>query len=180
MNPKRKIILISLIFGVVNISAIILFLIPFLKEIKGSFSELAVMKKELASSQELLENVNKIKDTYRNIEADLNKIDNLFVDQAVPVGIITFWEDAAQNCDVKINPSSITLRNADEKEKKSSPWNFLLFQMSLEGSFSNFLKFLEKNENGPYLSELRTITVRSRAGFPGDVNAGLGGKIFTK
>ncbi len=182
MGLKRKIFLISLAFGILNIATIVFFLFPFLRDIKNSFNELATIKKESASSQELLGNINKIRDIYRGIEADSNKINNLFVDQAVPIGIIEFWENTADSEKIYLNPSSIILRNVEnEKEKKSSPWNFLLFQMNLKGAFPDFLKFLVKNENGPYLTEVRTVNMhRIETDSLTEVDANLGGKIFTK
>lgn len=180
MSSKRKIILISIIFGVINIFVLIFLLLPCLKDIGNTFNELAIIRKRLVSSQELLESVGEIRNTYKGIEADSNKIDSLFVDRAVPIGVIEFWENTASNSKIDLNPSSIILKSVDEKEKKSSPWNFLLFQISLKGNFSNFLKFLEKNESGPYLMEIQTIAIREADAASGNVNVNLGGKVFTK
>jgi len=50
------------------------------------------------------------------------------------------------------------------EESKAASGQFLNFQVSVSGSFSNLLKFLGKLENGPYLAEVTTLNIKNATG----------------
>jgi len=83
----------------------------------------------------------------------LEKIDDLFADPEVPIEFINFLEKNAGKSQLSIEISPMA-------KKETEPWPSLSFQISTVGSFSNFLKFLEKLETGPYLIEISNLNVK--------------------
>jgi len=152
MNPRKKIyfwlsffILISLFF--------IAFLIPkFLKEIRANSQELISLKNELASFQKETESFEKLAKVYQNYQPNFSKIDQIFIDPKDPIEFLDFLEKNASYFQLKYEISPLV---GKESETPS-----LFFQISVSGSFTNFLKFLEKLENAPYLIDVLNLNVK--------------------
>ena len=87
-------------------------------------------------------------------EEDFRAIENIFVDGETPIGFIQFIEGiaAASNLAVKITPDT-------PKKKKGVPWPVMDFQLASSASYPEFLRFLEKLENGPYLLLVQNISL---------------------
>lgn len=125
-----------------------------------------------------ISSLEKFKILYKNIEEALKTIDKLFVGSEVPVDFITFLENTSQSSSVKteISPSSV-------RKIEKDPWPSLIFQLSSSGSFNNFLKFLKKLENSPYLVETQNLNIARIGGektATSDINAIFSIKVFVK
>jgi len=154
-----------------------------LKEIRANSQELISLKSELASFQKETENLNKLKVVYQNYQSNLAKIDQIFIDPEVPIEFFNFLDKNASLSQLKIEISPVSKR---ETETESSP--SLFFQISTSGSFLNFLKFLEKLENAPYLIDILNLNVKkiaereiqSKGLLPQDVESTFLIKVYTK
>jgi len=151
----KKIILVSIIF-----SLLILLFLGFLiylqiRGIKKNSQDILSAKEESISFESRVNQLEQFKKTYSDLEPNLAKIDSLFVDPEVPVELIKFWENIAKDSGLSIEISPTII-----KPNGSEPWNFLGFQLTLGGPFSNFAKFLEKIEAGPYLLEVQNLTIK--------------------
>jgi len=187
MNANKKIITFSIVFSLIALLLILFGIIPFLKSIKEKSASLVEKKKEVYFSSEEQRKLEQIEKAYQDIEPDLEKISNLFVNAEFPVDIIRFWEKTAVDCQVDLkNISPVVLKQAE-----TDPWGVAGFQLYLSGSFSDFLKFTEKIENGPYLAEVQNIIVngqndenisqeKGQKSSSGGVNATLLIKVFVK
>ncbi len=181
MNQKREIIIISAVLGLISLVLLLVFVWPLLKSIKNSPLELVNVKKELALFQDKA--TGNIKEIYQEVEPNLEKVDQLFIDSQSPIDLIKFWRDRARELNLNINISPLS-SSEDEKDY----WNNIVFRLNLTGSFSDFIRFLEKTESGPYLAEVRDLTVRKLSeselvfeGFSsGAVKADLTLKVFVK
>lgn len=90
---------------------------------------------------------------------DFEIIESIFVDAQTPVGFIEFIEEisATSNITVKITPGI-------PKKQKGVPWPTMNFQLASSTNYPEFLRFVEKLENGPYLLEVKnTSLTRDRA-----------------
>ncbi|KPJ56062.1 hypothetical protein AMJ49_05815 [Parcubacteria bacterium DG_74_2] len=155
MNLNKK-IYISLSFFALAFLVFVFFIIySLLNEIKKDSQDFVVQKNSIAELQTRKENFNKLKNFYKNYQKDLEKIDNLLVDSEKPIEFIEFLEESAENSSLSINVSTSALLKP-ETEK----WNFSNYQLSLEGSFPNVLKFLEKLETAPYLIEISNLNIQ--------------------
>lgn len=186
MEPKKKIIIFSLIFGIITLVLINFVICSLLEGIKKDSEEFIAAKKELILSKGETGKFEQFKETYKELEPDLEKIDKLFVDPEVPIDLIEFWEKTAIDSELSINISPALL-----KALETDPWHSVGFQIALVGPFPDFLKFLEKIENAPYLIEIQNLIVKRLTKqelkstkyeqfSPGDVNITLVTKVFTQ
>lgn len=186
MSPKNQIIIISLIAGLIAFILAVSAVNPQFKGIKENSQNLLAAKKEQILFQKRDENFDQIKEIYQEIKPDLEKIERTFVDPEAPIGLIEFWEKTARVSGISIDVSSSSL-----KKRKDGDDNFLGFQMALIGSFSDFMKFLQKIENSSYLVEIENLTLARLSegelksekyqGFSdGDIRAVLITRVLTK
>jgi len=188
MELKRQItiILSGSLLAVLVLTFIFVFF--FLKGIRQTSAELVNIKKELVSFQTKLSGEEDLKEDYQKIELDLARIENSFVNPEVPVDLIKFWEQTASDSGIYINIAPIS-SSVDEKDKKYV-WGYMNFRLSLFGSFGDLLRFLERIEAGPYLVEIKDLSVQKLSSsdlvskeYPGlsvnGVRAILTLKVFT-
>ena len=168
MIIKNKINL-SIIISLISAILIFVFVIyPTLQEIKNNSRELVSQKAGLSYLEAGVADLEKFKIFSRESEEILKKTDNLFIDSEVPVEFISFLETTSQEYQLEIGILPIV----PGKIRKDT-WPSLVFQVTTSGLFSDFLKFLEKLENSPYLVEIQKLDVGKSA-------ATLTIKVFTK
>ena len=160
MDLKRKIIIISIVFGAVTLSLIFFVIYPLLTGVKKNSQELILAKKELVSFKTKTEEFEQSKEVYRDLKTDLEKIDELFVNPDVPIDLIKFWRETAKDSGLLIDISPTSLEASE-----TVLWGSMGFRLSLIGSFSNFLKFLEKIETAPYLVEIQNLSAKNSKQF---------------
>ena len=186
MTIKNKINL-SLIFFLILAIFLLAFLIyPLLKDIKNNSKEMISQKKEVLSLENKIKDIEEFRKNYAKIRPNLEKIETLFTNSEAPIDFISFLEKTSQDCRVSIQivPAAIT-RVSEE------PWPSLSFSITLTGSFPNFLRFLEKLESGPYLTEIQNLSIKRLQDTElkskefeslslGDIQASFLIKVFTK
>ena len=155
MNIKNKINL-SLIFFLILAIFLIAFLIyPLLEDIKDYSKEIISQKKEIKVLENKIRDTEEFRKNYAEIKPNLEKIETLFTNSEAPIDFISFLEKTSQACHltIKIVPSAIT-------KKTEEPWPSLSFSITSLGSFPNFLRFLEKLESGPFLTEIQNLSIK--------------------
>lgn len=158
LNPNKKIMVSGIIFGIVIFIFIVLIIYPLFGAIRAESKELISQKNKQVELILKTENIKEFQKNYKDYQPNLKKIDNLFINSAEPINFIEFLEKEAANSrlSIKITPSA-------KKEKEEDPWPSMNFQLTLTGSFSNFLKFLEKLESSPYLIEVLNLNINKPA-----------------
>ena len=186
MNNKRKIVLISVVSGAISLALISFIIFYFSKEIKNYSQELLSVRNRLSSISGQTSGVSQIKEIYKEIEPNINKVDQSFVDSGVPIGLIKFFEETAKESNVLINISSSAI-----KETEEDLWLSIGFRTNLTGSFVNTLRFIDKIESGSYLVEIQDLKIQRLSESElkgiqysqfslGDVNVNLSIKVYTK
>ncbi len=175
---KKRIYLTLIIFSCLIILIIVFFIFPFLSRIKNNSQELALQKEKMINLEAKINNLGKFRDLGTDLEQFLKEIDNLFVDAEVPVDFINFLEKTSEKCGL-----SIEILPISDKEAKNF-WPCINFKIISIGSFPDFLMFLEKLENNPYLLEIQNITI-SRLAEKEDISsknirADFSLKVFVK
>lgn len=178
MTPRKKIYLFLIIFAFIFLSFLILIIPYFLKEIKRNSQDLISFKNEFASLKEEEKNIKDLEIIYQNYQENLTRIDKMLVNSKEPIEFIDFLEKDAQNFNQKIKISLMS-----KTEIKEDPWPTLNFQIQISGSFTDFLKFLERLENSPYLIEIENLNIKESgegelAGT--SIEASFLTKVFTK
>lgn len=186
MQSKKKFYITFATLGILNIFFIVFLIYPIFKAVKKNSESILIEKKRIVLLTEEKEDLKKIDNLYNNYQKDLNKIDILFIDPEVPIDFVKFLEDIAQSCQVKIKISSML-----KKIEKDDPWENLSTNITIIGSLPNFLKFLEKLENIPYLVEILSfninqlteeeLKIKEFEGFSlGDIKTSLLMKVYFK
>jgi len=176
MPSNRKIYIFALIVGVINLCLIILLILPLIKSIENSSKDLTNQKQELKLSLEKKENSANLERIYRDSQKELEKIETIFVDPETPIDFIGFLETTARDSQVEIKKSLTS-----DKTQETDFGPALSFNISLDSSASNFMKFLEKLENGPYLIEIRDLNIKRSGEKPsGLISASLSLRVLTK
>ena len=185
MGIRKKIILISVVSGIIGLAFIFLLIYPLFKRIIKNSQGIIETRKEIVLSQDKAGDISQIKKDFKKLEPDLEKIDSLFVDSEAPIGLIEFLEKTAVNSGI-----SIEIRPVSLKESKEDSWDSIGFQITTISSSDNSLRFLEKLEAAHYLIEIQNVVVNKLTeqnlksqryeGYSlGDVILNLKIKVFT-
>jgi len=126
-----------------------------IKEIKKSSESYLVTKKELLSIEPKIESFKSIEIQHLELQPDLERIKNMFINPEVPINFVEFLEKTA----LKTN-TSIKISLPPQKVEEFKGFSSLLFQISSYGSFSNFSKFLEILKNSSYLINFEALNVK--------------------
>lgn len=151
---------------------------PIFREISKDSQWLVSEKSRFLTMSDRIKDLKSFDVLYENREEVLGQIDDLFIDPEVPVDFIDFLEKTADqsSVNIEISPFSVGKKGKDS-------WPFLNFQITISGSFPSFLLFLEKIENGPYLIEIKSLTVnqaKEAKRSEGNIEAILSLEVFSK
>ena len=154
MTLKNKIELSLIIFLALSIFILIFLVYPLYKDIKDNAAELSFKKQDSFYIDNKLKNIEDFKKNYQEIGVSLEKGESLFVKSEAPVNLIGFLEKTSEdfNVPIKISPSAPV-------KKINGPWYSIVFQISASGKFPDILKFIEKLESGPYLSQIEILNI---------------------
>jgi len=172
MTAIKKIFFSIIIFGVLTIFLIIFCIFPFLKQIQNNSKEFISEKKKVILLTQKREKLQELENFYKTYQSDYNKIENLFIDSQSPIEFIQFLEQTATNSGVQLEILSTKI----SQKTKEDFWPSLSFQLSLSGDFPDFLKFLRKLENSPYLIEFLDLNIKKES----KIKAELSIKVFSK
>ncbi len=154
MILKDKIKLSLIVFLALSIFILIFLVYPIYKNIKDNAIELSLKKQDSLYIDNKLSNIEEFKKNYKEIKANLEKGESLFIKSEAPVNFIGFLEKISENSDVsiKISPSAAVIKMDDF-------WYSIMFQINASGRFPDILKFIEKLESGPYLTQIETLDI---------------------
>lgn len=155
METNKKTLIISIVFGLIILALTCLIIYPLFRGIRKSSDDFITAKQDLILFQSRIENLGKIKKTYESWEGNLEKTEELFIDPEIPIDLIEFWEGIAKDLGILIDISYVSLKITED-----DPWDSIGFQIIITGSFIDFLRFVEKIENSPYLIEIQNLIVK--------------------
>jgi Tfp pilus assembly protein PilO len=160
MDSKRKIYLTSIIFFILFCGEIF-GLIPFLyARINSASADLTNKKQNLEDVQKKEQEAVAAEDEYQAIMPQLDEINSSLLDKGKVLDFIVTLEKIA---DKTGNHSEISVVSSAKAASKKKPDQTMEFQISLEGSFSDLVKFLSKVENMPYLNDVDSIQIKGYA-----------------
>jgi len=163
MKEKNKITIAILVSLFIDILILWLLVVPAFRGISKASSSLLSYKKRLALIKGEIANFQDF-ETHRQLYLkNLQEMDNLvqeqlFIDKEIPSDLVNFCQKEAleKNLQLKITPLVISPQK--EKERKP-PFDFLDLSIKVEGSFPEFLRFLKRLENSPWLIEVRQVNI---------------------
>jgi len=150
MNLKNLAIK-NLVFALVILLLIVnvLYLLELVRELSVKVSQ---EKTKLLSFKNELQ---KLED-FKNKKASLEKIEQVFVKEKVPIEFINFLEKGAEKFGINIQISFLP-----DVSPKNSPYKTLTFAVEAEGPFPNLAAFFEYIEFSPFLTQTTNIVFKT-------------------
>jgi len=155
MNSNKKISTIIFIFSLVILALIIFGVWPLIEKIKKDSGDLILIKNIIATHGIQVAEIESFKNNYGNYKNNIEKINQLFINPQNPVEFIKFLENTAYNQNLNMQ---ISISNPNSEINK----NFVFFHLTIKGDFSDILLFINKIENGPYLIEVKDLTIQNQ------------------
>jgi Tfp pilus assembly protein PilO len=155
MSPKKKLILMSIIFLGTIVLLFLFVLNPLKSKVEESSEKYALVKQDLEMIESRQKELKGAKKNYEKVEGGLAIIKRSFVDPGAPVELLEFLEDSATEYGLSISISPYSFK----EKKEESFWEEIGFQLSLGGSFSDFFGFLNKIEASSYLLEVQSLSI---------------------
>ncbi len=159
MSIKKKIYLTLFVFLLCFLLALIFIIFPLINQISDKSQLLSEQKSDLAVLEARINNLEKFRELHDDLEYFLAEIDNLFVDSRIPIEFINFLETTSLKCGLEIDILPVAGKESDKEL-----WPYIKFKIVSVGLFPDFLMFLDKLENNPYLIEVKDINVNRLTG----------------
>lgn len=186
LNPNKKIYISLAIFFAIFLSVAFFVILPIVEAIREDSQKLSMKRKAQNSFSEEEQTFRELEKAYQELEPDLGKANDVFVDSEVPISFIDFLERTAYSSNILIEISSV-----DPIKDKQDIWSSLKFQLEIFGSFPNCLEFFEKLENSTYLINIQGLSIsrldednlgsKKMSRFSvGDISAKVSLKVFVK
>ena len=151
---KKKVYITLFIFSLL-IGVLIRFgFFPVFQGLKESSQELLLQKKVLNLFQSQVGDLKNFQRDYSLFQPVLEKLQSSFIDKEVPIDFIEFLEreTVKAGLSIKIFPFAISLSEKD-------PWLPVAFSISVGGVSSDYLRFLERLEQSPWLTEISQLNI---------------------
>ena len=176
---KQKTIITTAVLFLCILLFVLLIIIPLWQGIKKNSKDLEVQYLEVLKASLAETETAEFFKFFQIEKENFERIDNLFIDAQTPIDFIQFVEEIADdlNLEVQIRPGTA---------KKEVPWPAMDFQLSSIATYPDFLRFVEKLENGPFLLSMQNTSIaRERSSLEKEneaqnVNFSLLVKTFTK
>jgi len=174
MSKNKKVIF----AGILGITSLIFIFVIFqtIKALQENSQALISQKKELILLENKIKDLENFEKEYREKKEKLKKINQLFLKQDEPAEIINFLNFLRKTA----TDSEIVLNISPFLQKKE---NSLTFQLSGRGEYNNMMRFLQKLENSPYLTEISNFflkTTREKEALVSQIEFNLALNILTK
>lgn len=186
MQNAKQIYLIIGCLMIIILAGLLLVIFPFIEEIRAKSQELLHQKTILLRGQQEFASLAEIKKNYSEIEPDLARIDELFIEPKAPIAFVEFLEVMAEEIGLQLKISALNLQ-----PKESDIWQSVAFQVSVAGPFSRGQRFLEKLEAAPFLLSFEALNIERfsekeikysqlKGVVEGDVSLAVSLRVFTK
>ncbi len=129
-------------------------MLPFLDKIETNSKGIVDTQKE--SSRLVMQTVEltKFENSLDQYQSDLDKINSIFIDGDTPLEFIQLLEITALESNARLEISSIVTPAI-----KTEEWMTLTFNVVLDGSFNDLMRFLEKLEFSNYLIQIEDLVI---------------------
>jgi len=143
----------SSVFLILAFGVIFFFALPLFNEIREHSQSIITKNLELDYFQQDLIQAREFELLKGSMEWNSQSINNAFANAQAPINLIKFWENSAKDCGLAIDISSVPAPAGS-----SAKWKILYFRIAVTGNFAKTLNFIEKIENGPYLTQIQGIS----------------------
>jgi hypothetical protein len=174
MAIKNKVIITLFVLSAAMVLLVVFAVLPLFKAIIKNSRDVVSARQEIASLSAEMDNFALLESKYAEYNPVLEKIDNLFINEEIPVDFINFMENLASSSGVLVVVSPGPGASGFKSDLKSVD-----FSAAVQGSFVDFSRYLEKLENSQYLIEVYGLSVISEK-TTGGVSANINLKVLAK
>jgi len=149
---------------------------PLFSSIKYNSETFISQRDSLTALEKKSDNLKRFQSTYEIYQDNLKKMDELFIGKEEPVEFIEFLEDEAGRSKLTIDLTPLTFKAVEE-----DVWPSTSFEVDMEGSFPNFLRFLDRIESSSYLIVLSDFSLnKPTKNTNGDIAISFRIKAYTR
>ncbi len=152
MATKKAIYIIISSLFLVALFLCLFFIYPLYQEILQKSDDLVLQRNNRLILQSQFDEAAKFKEKYEDYKANLKKADSMSTDSNNPVDFIEFLEQTASGLNIKLKISTPTSTKEDGLKYQN-------YELSISGTFSNTLKFIDSLEAGAYLIKVKNISL---------------------
>lgn len=149
-------IILAIVAGTV-VFLIVFCIWPLMQSLHNDSKDILSMRSNADTLQMQNNEIENFKKNYQTYKPNLETMQKLFIDPQNPVDVIKFLEDTANHAGVQVKISLV-------QNSQKGNQNFVTFQLSASGNFLNMLNLSEALENGPYLVEIKNVTMSNSGG----------------
>lgn len=154
IKTKNKIYIISSVYAFI-VAFMILFLVwPTMASIKEKSLDLVLIKNNISSLAEEKSHLKDFQKKYESYRPNLEKMENMFVDQKSPVDFIKFLEASSVKSGIS---SEISMPPSMQNEK------FVVFQVTASGLPAGILQFMNNIEGSAHALEIQSFSMKESA-----------------
>lgn len=188
-NSRYKIYYIIAIIAFLTIIILFGAILPLINGIKAKSANTATM---LSQTDNLYSDWFALKTAEKTLKKiDENRLENIFLNPDQSLNFIVAIENIIKNNNLYHEIKILTLSPASPKSDKNEPAKPTLpFQITIWGTFPNFMRFLNNLENLPYFVEIDSLQInrlsetdpiiKSFILNTGDIKATLNIKVYAK
>ena len=180
MQTNQKIFIAIGSFAGIAIAFSVIVVYPIFQGISKDHNAVIEQKRALAQMNENRMRSYEFERISEEYAEEFSRVEDLFIDSETPVSFFLFLEDTAALFELQVekNPGNI-------QQAEGDAWRSFEMRLMGEGLYSNFLAFLQKIENAPYLIEVKTLTITGNESLlneqpSGHIEFSLSLKVFTR
>ncbi len=180
MKSKQKILIAVVCCGVLTTLFLGGVLYPVFQGVLEDHKKVLEHKKELLQLVEDKKNSREFEMVGSQYVKELMQLENLFVDSETPIAFFRFLDETAASFRLRIEKVP-----GPTQRGEGDLWPSFDVRLAGGGLYPDFMAFLQKIENAPYLLEVKTLTLSTKKGSQGEQNQreiefSLSVKVFTK
>jgi type II secretory pathway component PulM len=161
INPKQKIYLTAGCFLIVVVLIVVFGVLPLISKIKKEGKVLISKKQMMEFFYDDWRTLENAKKEYQKIQKEMDSLSALLPLNET-IKFIMSLENIAQitNNQEEISVLNYGSQSVAESQKKQPQKDSLSFQVKLQGSFPNLIKFLTYLENNSYYNDVNSIQIQ--------------------
>lgn len=180
MKAKRKILIANAFFAVSAMLLLAFVAYPMFQGVLTDYEKVLTHQSETLQLKEDKKNSREFEIISSQYAGEFAQLKDLLVDSETPIMFFRFLDDTAASLGLRIEkaPSSVQSVQGDR-------WPSFDMRLTGEGLYPDFMTFLQKIENAPYLLEVKTLTLSAKRTSEdqqsqGEIEFSLSLKVFTK
>lgn len=180
MKAKQKVIIAAVSFILLNVIFLVVIVYTVLQGVLEDRGQVVTHKYELLQLQEYEKGSRELEMFSTQYAGEFLQFESLLVDSQTPIAFFRFLDNTANLFRLRIEKAPGAVQHL-----KGDRWPSFEIRLAGNGLYPDLMAFLQKIENGPYLLEIKTITITGEGGFiglgsQGKVEFTSSWKVFTR